>query len=243
MRKILMFCVALVIALPAFSSTVGFVSNLSGNSADWQAFVTGLGATVNTSIDFNSHPLGALLPNFYSGVGVTMAETGSVGNVAYGSGPGQGNTFSAPLSNGEGFHPASNYLFVNSYAGTFNLSFATPVSGAGLFIVDFFNPSNLNPSTISAYDSSNVLLGSYQSAGYNFQNNYMYFMGIASSNSDIASVVFSSNGSVTGDTTGLDNILFASRGTTPTVPEPASLFLLSSGLSLIGLAAWRRRKQ
>jgi hypothetical protein len=229
---------ALLVAVPAMAATTGFVGNPGSNSSDWATYVTGLGGWINTSINFDTHPTGALQANFYSGLGVTLAETGTVGNVNTGAGPGQGNTSSTPLSAGEGLHQVSNYVWVDVGSGTFTMNFATPVMGAGLFIVDYFNPQStpLSPITIAAYNSTNALLGSYQSAVYNFQENYMYFMGIASTTSNIAAVKFTITGGH-GDQIGLDDIRFA--GSRTPIPGPATILLLAPGLA--GLAAFRKR--
>ena len=40
----------------------------------------------------------------------------------------------------------------------------------------------------------------------------------------------------------VDGLTFQGESSQPTVPEPASLLLLSTGLGMLGLAAWRKRK-
>ena len=122
----------LVAAAPASASVVGFTRNATGNAAAWTASANGLGATIDTRIDFDTHPTGALQGNFYAGSGVTMSSTGDPNTVTFGAGPGQGNTTSSPLSSGEGLHTASNYLFDGGNASSFTLLFSTPVHGAGL---------------------------------------------------------------------------------------------------------------
>ena len=116
----------LVAAAPASASVLGFTSNATGNAAAWTASANGLGATIDTSINFNTHPTGPLQNNFYAGSGVTMNSTGDSNTVTFGAGPGQGNTTAGPLSSGEGLHAASNYLFDGGNASSFTLLFSTP---------------------------------------------------------------------------------------------------------------------
>lgn len=229
----------LIAAAPASASVLGFTSNFSGNAAAWTASANGLGATIDSSINFDAHPTGALQSNFYAGLGVTMGSSGDSNTVVFGAGPGQGNTSSTPLSSGEGLHAASNYLFDGGNASSFTLLFSTPVYGAGLYVIDYFNPFNSNPLTIEAFDAANTSLGLFTSAAANFQNNNLYFMGVTSSAGDIAKLVFTDVNSATGDTTGIDNIVFAT-GAGNNVPEPGALALV--GLALAGLALTRRRK-
>ena len=234
-------CFALSSLMPhgASATVIGFTGNPTGNASAWAASVSGLGGSVDTTVNFDSHPAGALQGNFYSGSGVTLSSTGDSNTVTSGAGPGQGNTSSTPLSSGEGLHPASNYLFDGGQPSTFTISFAAPVLGVGLYVIDYFNPTGgNNPLTIEAFDASNASLGLFNSVAYNFQNNNMYFMGLTSSAGDIAKLVFTDVNSNTNDTTGIDNIVFATGGT---APEPGTLALL--GLGLAGLAATRRRKQ
>ena len=92
---------------------------------------------------------------------------------------------------------------------------------------------------VLAFDAANMSLGLYSSVAANFQANNMYFMGVTSSAGDIAKLVFTDVNSNTGDTTGIDNVMFATRAGN-NVPEPGALSLV--GLALAGLALTRRRK-
>ena len=143
------------------------------------------------------------------------------------------------MSSGEGLHAASNYLFDGSNASSFTLLFSTPVYGAGLYVIDYFNPAGNNPLTIEAFDAANMSLGLFSSVAANFQNNTMYVMGVTSPAGDIAKRVFTDVNSNTGDTTGIDNVVFAT-GAGNNAPEPGALVLV--GLALAGLPLTRRRK-
>ena len=206
---------ALLLAGAVQATVTGYVSNPSGNSVDWTNAIGGLSGTVNSAVNFNTHPVGSLQSNFYSRIGVTLTPSGDVNTVQFGAGPGQGNTSTPPLSTGEGLHPASNYLFDGGNASTLTIDFANPVLGAGLFVIDYFNPTNTNPLTLAAYTGSGgtgTLLGSFSSAAFNFQNNYMYFMGIVST--AVTSVPwFSPTSYSSGDTIGIDDLRFATAAT------------------------------
>jgi hypothetical protein len=240
-----LFRATILLATAGFGATsasavvTGFVSNPSANSSNWTSSALGFGASIQT-IDFDAHPLGTLLPNFYPGV--TLSAVGDVNTVLPGAGPGQSNTSSPPLSSGEGSHSASGqYLFDGANPSSLTLSFSTPVYGAGLFVIDYFNPTASNPLTIAAYTGANgtgTLLGTFSSVAYNFQPNNLYFMGITSSAGDIGSVVFSDVTSSTGDTTGIDDIKIA---TAPPVATPEAASSLALVLTGFGLLATGRR--
>ncbi len=228
-------------ALPAAAVVIAFGnSSPTGNTAAFTASVTGLGGTIDSSINFDTHPLGLLNPNFYPGV--TLTATGDSNTVMFGAGPAQGNTSSTPLSTGEGSHSASNFLFDDGAPSSLAISFDQAVFGVGLHVIDYFNPTDFNnPLTIEAFDGPNgtgTSLGLFSSVAFNFQNNNMYFLGVTSSENNIRSLVFTDVNSNTGDTTGIDDILFG-VGVTQ-VPEPGTLALL--GIALAGLG-FRRGKR
>jgi hypothetical protein len=238
-------CLAVAVAGPANAQLTGFVNNFSTNSTDWNTFVTGLGGAVNTNINFNAHPTGALQSNFYLvSDGVTLTPTGDVNTVQTGAGPAQGNTTgSIP---GEGLHPSSNFLQDDIAVSSLTISFTTPVSGFGLFTLDYFNPSADNPLEIEAFAGQNgtgASLGLFSSVAQNLQQNNLYFMGLATTSgaNSIGSVIFRDVSTNTGDIFGLDDFRF-SRTTviSNAAPEPASVLLLTLGMA--GFAARRRRK-
>jgi hypothetical protein len=250
--------VALALALASAAAAsaradvvTGYVANPTTNSTDFAAGVAALGGTLNTDVNFNAMPTGTLINNFYTasdGVTLTPSDS-SINQVLNGVGPGQGNTFSPPLSSGEGTHPASNFLdSVSPGSGataSLTISFNTPVLGVGLFTVDYFGPDvGTNTLTVEAFTGANgtgTSLGSFNSVNFNFQPNNLYFMGITSSGADIGSLVFTRGTDETGDELGIDNIQFATGG--GIVPEPSSLALGLIG-SLGALSySWRRRRR
>ena len=188
-----------------YAVTTGFVNNPSSNSVDWTNTVNGFGGTVST-LDFEAHPLGALQGNFYAPQGVTLATTGPFGNVEFGSGPGQANT--ASNIPGEGPHPPSNFLFAGRGAKTLTSTFATPVCGAGLFTIDYFDTNSNDLMMIEAFSGpggTGASLGSFSSINMNLQPDSLYFMGIADDTNSIRSMVFSYSGQFLGDDIGIDD--------------------------------------
>jgi hypothetical protein len=237
--------VVLAICGVANASVQFFVNSPTTNSIDWTTSVTSLGAVVNTNVNFNTHPVGALISSFYTvSDGVTLTASSSDNNqVQSGAGPGQGNNTSMPLSTGEGPHAPSNHLFDGGSPSTLTISFSQAVTGAGLFVIDHFNPNFGEFLELRAYDGPNGtgnLLGSALSASFNFQNNNLYFMGVSDTDSMIRSIQFIDTNTLTGDTIGLDDIRFARIPVIGAVPEPISVFIWGSLAYLVGLAAWRR---
>lgn len=223
-----------LIGAPVRAATVGFVNSPATNSTDFTAGVSGLGGTIDSNVNFDSHPVGALQNTFYSASdGVTFVPSGPINTVESGAGPAQFNTATPPLSNGEGTHPASNFLFSDgATSSSLTLNFNAPVLGVGFFSIDLFSPPKLSSGTltnilsIEAFTGSNgtgTSLGVFNNASFNFQQNKLYFMGVISSNSDISSLVIRQNQTPgTGDQIGIDNILIGRQGV-QAVPEPASI--------------------
>jgi hypothetical protein len=241
MRSLLpILALMLTLALCCQAGVIGFVSSPTTDSSDFATAVVSNGGSLNTSINFDTHPTGALQADFYSGLGATLGGTGDFTSVQNGAGPGQGNTSAPPLSGGEGLHAISNFVGGNIPGGTFTVSFSSAVLGVGLFTVDLFNPGGVfNNATIEIFDGpdgTGTSLGTFNAVGYNFQPNNLYFMGAISTSNDIRSLVFTSTGGG-GDVIGLDNVEFATTGIPTGVPEPGALGLL--GLGLATLAAGR----
>jgi hypothetical protein len=237
----------LISAGMAEANTIGFVNNPASNSIDWSNAVTGLGGSINSNVNFDSMPVGNFptTSTFYlASDGVTMTwNTGANGfatiqNSAGPSGAGTGGG----RSTGEGVHPASNYLRRSgSYVNNVTISFNSPVLGVELATIDLYSRYPGNLLSITAYSGeggTGAILGTFNGASYNFQQNYMYGMGIISTDNDIRSIKLSYNNAGWGDTYGIDNILFATQQATA-VPEPATMLLL--GLGLMGLAGVRRK--
>jgi hypothetical protein len=245
-------CVALLAAGRARAATItGYVNDPTGDSTDFGAGLAALGGSVNT-LNVGGLPTGTLNSSAFAGV--TLAGTGSFDTVTFGVGPSNGNTTTPPLSTGEGPHAAASYIGDQLTPGpqTFTVSFDTPVSGAGIFLIDLFNPLSVplcgglcDDVTLQAFtgtDGTGTSLGTYHSAAYNFQGNpvnYLYFMGITSSSIDIGSIVLSQTNDPSGDVIGLGNILYGT-GTTSAVPEPSSTIPLLTAMILLAVGARRK---
>jgi flagellar hook-associated protein FlgK len=243
--------ICMMVAGTASAAITGYVSNPTTNSIDWGNAVTALGATINTSVNFNSIPgTGAVTPaigGFYSlSDGVTFSTTSNITLASTMSGNG-GYTFAGE---GEGVWTSSKLLHApaSSATGSVTFTFANGVFGGGVFLVDVCN--QCQAWTISARDSNNNLLGSYQApatASFNFQltnlnpQMHKYFMGISSTDDNIASLTISRGGYFfPTDIVGLDDFRFAVAA--PPVPEPAEWTMLIAGLLVIGFIARRRRE-
>jgi hypothetical protein len=225
------------------AGVITYAGNPTGNSTDFAAGVAGIAGTI-TTYTFDTLATGTLASNAYAGL--TLNATGEFTTISNGAGPGQSNVSSSPVSPGEGAHPASNYLGDNEgTSGGLTVDFSTPVAGAGIFTIDVYNPSagadNFSLSAYTGLDGTGTLLGTATGAQYNFQANNLYFLGITSSANNIQSVVFSSNGSESGDVIGLDNLKVATSSGTVT-PEPGTILTSLFGLATFGLAAMRRRR-
>lgn len=245
MSRSILFALALAtLSVSARAEVAAFANNPSGNSLDWAAYVLAHGGVDVTTLDFESHPLGALQPEFYAAEGVHMT-LGGVG-ISYNAVQDYHNDYSGtvygygPNSAGEG--PASENRNFGAYnpngAWTLTLSFDQAVVGAGLYVIDLFNGLGNRRTTLSAYDGTDGtgnLLVTATAPDFNFQLYNKLFLGVASDTASIRSVVFTNPYPYYGDGIALDDIRFAAA-----VPEPETYALMLAGLGLVGLAARRR---
>ena len=223
------------------SAQVTFFGSVAptGNYSAFLSSLSSLGAPAQT-ITFNDQLAGAFNPAFFPGVTFVPVGVFSIRNDA---GPADGNTSTPPLSTGEGAHAPSAYLNDATAPSSLAISFANPTSGAGLFLVDFFNPTGDNHVTFQAFTGMNgtgTSLGSFSALSFNFQNNNEYFLGFTSAAGNIGSVVLTRVSDITGDDFGIDDVTFG-RAAVQVTPEPATLTLMATGL--VGLGGFVRRRK
>lgn len=238
---VFLFAIAGSAATTAEAGLIWFTDQPSSNSLNWRNSVTAAGGAINSNVDFNGHPDGALQTGFYSlSDGVTFSDHHNFDEVRWSFGPGQSGTSGALP--GEGTHPRSNYLHIAS-AGEFTISFATPVLGAGFFTIDKYNDSQLWVDVFTGQNATGDLLGSWLSMGQNFQTNKLFFIGAQTDNDTrIGSLRLRFDASAR-DEVGIDDVVFATKTSTQppplpaAAPEPASISLLGAGL--LGLAGLR----
>jgi hypothetical protein len=255
--KTFLFAMSMLVAGTASAAVTGYVANPTGNSVDWGNAVTSLGATINTSVDFNAAGLTTSnMGTFYAPAVSVSASNITVANST------SGNGSYSPLggdwvrSSGEGDWASSKLLLANSSVGfsgnppqSVTFTFQSGVFGAGVFLVDYLG---IDQWTITARDVNNNPLGSpLQSILHtSFQRNqspddgtiHKYFLGISSTEANIASFTISRPGTGMfqgGDIVGLDDFRFAVAA--PPVPEPSEWAMLVAGLAVVGFIARRRK--
>ncbi|MFM9851933.1 MAG: hypothetical protein ACKVOJ_03865, partial [Sphingomonadaceae bacterium] len=201
---------ALLLSTTAQAAVVGFTANPTANRQNWTAAVLASGGTTQTNITFDA-------PN----AGASLGAVTGFGAPVFSGGPGQGNTFSGPLSSGQGLYTPSLHRESNSSVFSLTTNFNAPVSAVGIDVIDYFGASGfnnfLNLSVFSGANGTGTLLGSFTSSQFNFQRNNVYFLGAVSTANDIGSAVFSRRTDNTGDVIGVDNIV---SGVIGAVPEP-----------------------
>lgn len=139
----------------------------------------------------------------------------------------QGNGWSGNFASGDA-------LLWSTGHGPATLTFGTNVSAAGFQIQDdYFGAFT---ATISAYDSSNNLLGTFNEAGVSTSNsdNSAIFIGIKDTSADIAKIVVNADRN--------DFAINKMDIATNPVPEASSILGLGSLVSLSGLFLMRRRR-
>ncbi|MFO0894143.1 MAG: dockerin type I repeat-containing protein [Phycisphaerales bacterium] len=202
---------ALLPATVAAGGVVVFADNPEGNSLDMAAWVSGqCRCAVDGTVDFESHPEGELVADFYPGV---LLEGFNV-LVTHGPGSLEG-TDAPPQSPGEGpLGPYQGYTANGSTADGWSLtaSFAAPVLAAGFFTADVFDGFGDNGLLVEAFDDvsgGGTLLGSTMTAAWNFELNARYFVGLGDPLGRIRSIRISIPTVLYGDSQYVDGILFA----------------------------------
>jgi hypothetical protein len=182
----------------------------SNDQIDWSQ----LGATFTT---LNSPA--SVLSNL--GISATISDGGTLERRD------EGNGWSGGYPNGDAL------IWNQDNGNDLVIDFATPVGGAGAQIsTDYFGSFTW---TISAFDSSNNLLGTYTGTGENADD--LPFIGILSSSADISSIDLQAfNASFTNMS--IDTLYLNDNG--GSVPD-AGVTSLMLGISVAALIALRRR--
>jgi len=237
MRSLALFAGTLLCSLSLQAGVVGYTLNPTTNSTDFATAVSALSGVIGDAhftVDYEAHPLGALNPNFYPGFTINFSPATATVTTALSG----GGSVTSPTSPGEGLVTSGQHIYP---ASTFDLevTFIDPLLGFGFYIIDYYNPSGVNPGLLKAWDGPNgtgTLLGSFSTAQYDFQYNNKYFVGVTDSDRRIKSVTFGLPGGA-GDSVYFDDLQLASG-----IPEPATMLLAGLALGIVVYFDRRRNR-
>ncbi|WP_297526618.1 PEP-CTERM sorting domain-containing protein [Thiohalobacter sp.] len=205
------------------TSTAGIA--LGPNSAAARSsFLAGLTGVGNE--DFESFSLGATAPlnlTFPGSSGSLSATLNGTGNIDD-SGPGRFAT--------------SGRLFWEASTGSFDITFANPVSAFGFNGIDI-GDFVTQQMTLTLTDVNNVVsqLTVPHSLNIGNNDNATLFFGFIDAGNSYTSIAFTNAGG--GDIFAFDDMVVGDAGQITTVPEPGILALL--GIGLAGFAGVRRK--
>ncbi len=170
------------------------------------------GSARATTITFSEFPVGTVISNQYTPLGVTFTALGVGGGAL-------------PIIANDGAMPASPVLSPNPpFAGTFGFDFGPGAFGV-MFDSGFWD--SLSTAVVNVFDPSNNPLANLTNTGTGV------FIFDLSALGTVGRVEFSSTADPAGGD--IDNLSF-----TP-VPEPFTLLLFGTGLAAVGLRRSRKR--
>ncbi len=202
----------------ASAASASFLSNLVGTGTETFEGISG------------SAPVTLTFP----GAGTaTLSGSGSIVSVT----PGSTNGFGRYAISG------SKYWEVEVNSSTtpaFTISFSDPVAAFGFFGVDIGDFGGQIGLTFANGTTQTYLVNNTVGSGGSIDGSVL-FWGIIDTQNPFTSVSFTDTN--ISDVFAFDNMTIGSvEQVNPTVPEPTSILLLTTGIMGIGLAAWRRKK-
>jgi len=196
-----------------------FFSNLSGVGTETFESLSG------------SAPLNI---NFGAAGTATINGSGTISTVVPGNTNGAGR-YSAPSLT------SSRFLEVDAGAN-FNLTFSDPIAAFGFYGIDIgdFNGTV----TLQLTDTlNNVTNLAVPAAASNFANASVLYFGFYDLSTQYKQITFSTT-SGSGDIFAFDDFSIGStQQVVVSVPEPGSISLIGSGLSILAAAGWRRKRK